>query len=175
MTPTIVKLTPLSVTAVPTTCGSPPNRLCQSPWLNSATRSLPALSSSAVKPRPTRGLTPRRVGRLALTRAPEMRSGRSPSARLNATLAKAAIWPNELFCSCQLRKSLGVDSKCGNRGSHFSSSIINLSGSRNGSGLSKTAWTTLKMAVFAPIPQREREHGHGGEGGVLQELAEGEF
>jgi len=33
--------------------------------------------------------------------------------------------------------------------------------------------TTLKIAVFAPDAEREREHGHGGEAGVLQQLAEG--
>ena len=47
------------------------------------------------------------------------------------------------------------------------------SGSRYGSGRSNTALTTLKIAVFAPDAEREREHGRGGEAGVLQQLAEG--
>ena len=45
----------------------------------------------------------------------------------------------------------------------FSKTINSRSGSRQGDGLSNTASITLKMAVLAHYPQRDRHHGHDGE------------
>ena len=47
------------------------------------------------------------------------------------------------------------------------------SGSWNGSGFSSTPYTTLKIAVLAPIPKREREGGQSREAALLPQHARG--
>jgi hypothetical protein len=58
-TPTISNARSPSVTALPTTDGSPPNLRCQNPWLMTATGCAPAVvSSEAESKRPSAGCTP---------------------------------------------------------------------------------------------------------------------
>src|SRR5262245_64591960 len=59
-TPTMITAVLLTVTRLPTTAGSRPNRRCQNSWLITATGSgLAGLSSASVSARPTTAPTPR--------------------------------------------------------------------------------------------------------------------
>ena len=53
-----------------------------------------------------------------------------------------------------------------------SNTLTNWPGLRKGSGFKSTAYTTLKMAVFAPMPKGQREDSHRREGRIAAQLAE---
>ena len=66
---------PPRATVRPRTERSPPNRVCQRASLIRATGCEPHFSSSAEKPRPNAGSTPKRGNRLAVTWSARTRSG----------------------------------------------------------------------------------------------------
>jgi hypothetical protein len=74
-TPTIVSGSLLVVSARPTIVGSPAKRRCQNAWLRSATRGALKRHSSAVKLRPSSGVTPSRSRKLSDTPTLRRRSG----------------------------------------------------------------------------------------------------
>ena len=83
---------------------------------------------------------------------PRIRSGFAPPTKLKSLTLTASICSKTLFCFCQSRKLAGEGLKRGTSGSLVSHNYISLSWSLYGYGRSSTAFTTLKIAVFAPIP-----------------------
>src|SRR5437764_14470967 len=77
-TPTMVYGIALMVAALPTMEESPPNRRHHRSALIIATAGPPRESSSGRKPRPSSGVTPRMLRKLAETRAPFSASGSAP-------------------------------------------------------------------------------------------------
>ena len=153
-TPMMVRLCPLSVICFPTICLSPPNRFCQNHRLNSTTSLRPAASSSGRKRRPSSGRTRRMGKNVAETRKADTRSGLSRPVRLKSLELIAARFSNTWFCVCQSMKVPGATLKIGNPNlTLLSCNRTNRSGSGKDSGRSRTPFTTLKMALFAPMPK----------------------
>src|SRR6266516_7553109 len=151
--PMIVRLCPLSVIGFPMSWGSPPNRFCQNERLNSTTSLRPAASSSGRKRRPSSGRTRRMGKNVAETRKASTRSGLSRLVRLKSLEPIAARFSNTWFCACQSTKVPGATLKVGKPNfTLLSCNRTNRSGSGKESGRNKTPFTTLKMAVFAPMP-----------------------
>lgn len=116
------------------------------------TRGAPGWSSLAEKPRPNDGDTPKTRANCDVTRTPVTTSGESPRVSVNDTPdTTPATASNARGISRQLESSRfdavgsGAPSRAGCR-------LTTRSGSRNGSGRSTTALTTLNTAAVAPIP-----------------------
>ena len=75
--PTTMRGRPSSVTVLPTTAGSEPNRFCHAAQERSATSSRPFWSSSSVKLRPKTGRTPSASKKVPVAYPTETRSARS--------------------------------------------------------------------------------------------------
>jgi hypothetical protein len=86
MTPTIVTGVPLSAIDRPRTPGSPPNRRCHIPWLNTITAFCLGTSSSALNPRPSAGATRSNSNRSHDTDAMAIRSGPSVPLKVSVPL-----------------------------------------------------------------------------------------
>ena len=120
-----------------------------------ATRLPSFRSSSGRKARPSSACTPSAGNRLAEMYEARIFSLPPAWTRLNSVSpVQNAICSNTRCCVCQSSKSGGVTDSCsipfcGLR----SHSITRCSGSGYGSGLSNTPLTTLKIAVFAPMPR----------------------
>ena len=134
------------------TLGSEPKRRCHSEWLRTTTCA-PDRSSSGTNVRPSSAGTPNKSKRFAETRRPSSRSGSPTPVRLKLRSDIAAIPVKTVFCLCQSRKLGGEGVFFGKpRCVAFSHIITSCSGFLKGSGRSRTALTTLKIAVFAPMP-----------------------
>ena len=133
--------------------GSEPKRRCQSRWLRRTT-CVPRRSSSGTNVRPISGGTANTSKRFAETRRPSRRSGSPTPVRLKLRSTIAAIPVKTLFCLCQSRKLGGAGVFFGKpRCIAFSHTITSWSGFLKGSGRNKTAFTTLKIALLAPMPR----------------------
>jgi hypothetical protein len=86
-----------------------------------------------------------------LARAPTSCSGSPSPVSVNELRPNAATSSKTVFCFFQSKKFAGATRHLSFAGVR-SHSDTSRSGSRYGSGLSNTALTTLKIAVFAPIP-----------------------
>src|SRR5262249_40449710 len=89
-----------------------------------------------------------------VTKQPSKRSGSPLSAKVKFRERYAPIYSNDRFCALQSAKSryeaefiVVPFREC------VISKVTNFSGSEKGSGLRSTAFTTLKIAVFAPMPR----------------------
>ena len=133
--------------------GSPKRRLAN--WSPSSTTVVlpPGRSSSAVKLRPTAGVTRSSGRKSAVAARPRT------SSVLSAAVSARLTPPNAASASkrvCRARQSRKLGNECENSGQPpsglLSHTRISRSGSAHGSGRSMTALTTEKMAVVAPTP-----------------------
>jgi hypothetical protein len=79
ITPTTVNRLPFHSRARPTAAGSPPKRLCQSPWLITITGAAPGTSSAGSRVRPWTGTTPSSGKKPPVTQVARRASGRPAS------------------------------------------------------------------------------------------------
>ena len=117
------------------------------------TGACPGRSSSGRKPRPATGGRPRRFQRPADAPSAVTRSGSPSPERFAVRSLNAATDEKLRDRSCQLTKLGTETANSGSPRDWFASQMqTTLSGSVYGSGFSRTACTTLKMTVTAPIP-----------------------
>ena len=99
--------TPFSTSVRPTSPESAPKREVQIAWERTATRAaVPTLASSSVKTRPSWARAPRRRKTLALTKAPESRSGRSLPVMFT-------LWPRMMLRSSSVRLRVRYSTRSG--------------------------------------------------------------
>ena len=142
---------------LPAIARSPPKRRCHREWLSSAKLRTARLVFLGAEGAPHLGCTPSSGNRLAETRSPLSSSGSmcplGPPVRLMRISCMAAISSTARLPLCHARKLAGATNILYRFCEGFFSQITSRrSASRNGSGLSSTVSTTLKMAVAAPIP-----------------------
>ena len=151
MIPTTSIGIPSSVILLPITLRSPPNRCCHNPYESTATLLWPGWFSSSLKVRPRIGRTPSTLNRLALTSAPSRRTGSPWPVRITRERAIAAASASVLlnfFTSVKFGPD--IVARCPPKKWYRPTSRF---GSAYGSGFSSTPCTTLKIALFAPIPR----------------------
>ena len=136
----------------PTMRGSEPNRRRQRASLRSTAAGPPGRSSSAVKPRPMAGTTPSTAGASAVMYPVRSRSGAPLPVRLTDPSAKAATRANDRVRSRSSQYSGTLSSACGSW-VRCPQIIARRSGRSYGSARRSTPFTTLKMAVLAPMPR----------------------
>jgi hypothetical protein len=107
--------------------------------------------SSAANVRPSIGVTPNTRKKPSVTGAMDAKTGSEPPRTVSGKLWKAAIVSKLRLRSRQSTK-LGFDTATRVPFSVCSHSRTMRSGDGYGSGLSSTPWTTVNMAVFAPMP-----------------------
>ena len=138
----------------PTIDGSPPNRRCQNPWLSTTTRAAPGRSSSAVIKRPSAGCT-RSVEKnpdVTWTEPARSASPRPPEMVARPTKPFAPMLVIVVLSRSKSAKSAGDRLPATPSALSKPTNLISRSARSNSSGLSNTAWTTLKIAVVAPMP-----------------------
>ncbi len=151
-TPTTRYGSRFSCTVCPTAPGSAPNLCAQSRWLSTTTLACPGSFSPSANPRPWTGLTPSRSKKLELTRAAWSRTGSPRPVIVRSSLSMAARDAKEGAWATTSRKFCGEYTPV-DRPSHTWASWTRRSGSSKGSGLSRTASMTLKIALLAPMPR----------------------
>src|SRR3974390_3397071 len=104
ITPTTVKLFPLRLMDRPTTSVADPKIDCHRSWL-SITDWTRGFSSSALKSRPSAGLTPRIRKKSEATTCPSKCRGSPPPVSANDLPWYDANPENDLFCARQSKKS----------------------------------------------------------------------
>ena len=136
---------PASVTVLPAIEGSPPNCPRHKSALIITTSGAPGLSSSGRKLRPTSGLTSRMRRKFAETRA--LFNTRGSTMRDSAMSSGPAKDPISVL------ERLAANNSSNRTGVAPAVTSTTRSGSWYRSGLSKTAWTSEKIAVLAPMPR----------------------
>ena len=148
MTPTTVYGSPFNVTGRPRIFGSPPKRRCQSRWLRMTSCSRPGSVSSGRNRRPRVGCTPSIGSTSSVRRTAWMLSGSSVPVRFGVQLSAAPMLSNTVFCRRQSTKFAGATGLLAAVQQHGEL----LRAARYGRGRRRTALTTLKIAVLAPMP-----------------------
>ena len=117
--------------------------------------------------------TPNNSKRFAETRRPSSRSGSPTPVRLKLRSDIAAM-PVKTVLASASRGSWQATAYLSENPDVRRSPITSpaCSGFLNGSGRSSTALTTLKIALFAPMPRCERENSDARERGILRERAQ---
>ncbi len=135
---------------------SPPKRRCHSPWLMMTTRAAPCFSSSGMKARPSIGCAPQQreeVGRDARAVDPlrlvAARQVDGPRVERRHLLKGLTLLPVVGEVAVRAGDAVVAEFACDGCLSH---TITSRSASSKAAGCSSTALTTLKMAVFAPMP-----------------------
>ena len=145
---------PLKVTVRPTMSGAAPKARRQKASVSRTTRSRPSFSSSSRKFRPIAGGRPSASRKPGDTASVRMRSGSPVPVRFVAPSLNAAIAANDVASRRQSKKSAGDTAPYmrPSRGRCSASDMIR-SASAYGRGRQRTASTTLKIAVLAPMPR----------------------
>ena len=151
-TPTTVKGLSSMVRVRPRMLGSAPRCRCQYACDRTATRSPPGSNSSSRNPRPRMGWTPNAGNQPDVTNAPAIDS-RVPSARRSSKPIPSSAATSSKMPRCARMSSKSAHAMLSDfsRGP-FTEILTNRLGSRYGSGRKTTVSTTVKMAVFAPMP-----------------------
>ena len=154
MTPMTRAGAPSIVTVRPTSDESPPNRRCHRPWPSSTTRGPPAMSSSAVNPRPSSGARPTTRRKSAVTRPPRTCSGSSSPATLPSHPWNAVTALNSADGAARSRKApFDISSLDAGARSGASATTTRREGSRScGSGRKVNTLAVLYVVVTAPMP-----------------------
>src|SRR5215208_576205 len=154
MMPTTVVRVPSTSIARPTTPGSPLNARCHSSCESRPTSGAFGRLSSSESERPRSGATPSALSRGAVTSPVVTRIGSVPaSPRFDAWMLYAPTSSNARFRSRNSKYSGGEIQNL-SYPSVGNWLVMNMSRSGSGypSGFSTTPFTTLKIALFAPIP-----------------------
>jgi hypothetical protein len=131
--------------------GSPPKRSCHSAWPSTTTCVRPGSFSPVTNPRPSAGRTRSTSKKAALTAAPSRRTASPWPVSVIPVESSAENRSSVFDCFSMSRKFWG-DSHAIDLPFQSASTWTRRSASGNGSGRSSTAFTTLKIALVAPIP-----------------------
>ena len=138
---------------VPITRWSPPNRRIQNPWLRTAVRGAPGASCSGAKSWPCSGRAPSIGSRFDETRITPTRSGSPLPVIFRFDPNAIASCSKPVWCVL-MSKYCAVENQSSSMfrpGDRFHR-IASRSASAYGSGRTSSAYATLKIAVFAPMP-----------------------
>ena len=153
ITPMTVYFSSFSDTVRPTAAGSDAKRRTHKPWVRTTVFGAPDRSSSVLKTRPIAGFTSRTANRFGVTCADSMSSGSPAPVSETAPFRIAAMSSKTWFWRFPIHKFAGAGVFCGKPTVLASShTAARRSEPGNGSGRNRTEFTTVKIAVLAPMP-----------------------